>query len=100
MRRVNNAHRNRPVRIFFNDQEFQAYEGETVAAALLAAEQCVLRKTARRHEPRGLFCGMGVCFECLVCIDGQPNRQACLTPVADGMRVEIQVGNGYWGADQ
>jgi predicted molibdopterin-dependent oxidoreductase YjgC len=99
MRRLDNPHRSRPVQFFVNDRESEAYEGETVAAALLAAGQCILRKTARRNETRGLFCGMGVCFDCLVSIDGRPNRQACLTPVTDGMRVEIQIGNGNWSAD-
>jgi predicted molibdopterin-dependent oxidoreductase YjgC len=99
MRRMDNPHRSRTVRFYFNAREFEAYEGETVAAALLATGQCVLRKTARRNQPRGLFCGMGVCFDCLVCIDGQPGRQACLTPVSDGMRVELQIGNGTWSAD-
>ena len=89
----------RRVRFFFNDREVEAYEGESVAAALLATGQCILRRTPRRNEPRGLFCGMGVCFDCLMRIDDQPNRQACLTPVADGMRVEMQDGKGKPGGE-
>jgi predicted molibdopterin-dependent oxidoreductase YjgC len=71
-----------------------AREGQTVAAALLAAGRRTLRHTARRGEPRGLFCGMGVCFDCLVQIDGRPNVRACQAIVAEGMRVETQVGHG------
>jgi predicted molibdopterin-dependent oxidoreductase YjgC len=87
---MNDVRRGRPLRFSVNGQEVEAYEGETVAAALLAADQVVLRRTVRRDEPRGFFCGMGVCFDCLVSIDGRPNQQACLTPVIDGMQVELQ----------
>jgi aerobic-type carbon monoxide dehydrogenase small subunit (CoxS/CutS family) len=100
MGRMDNAHGKRPVEFFFNDQKFEAHEGESVAAALLAAGQRTLRKTPRREESRGLFCGMGICYDCVVCIDGQPNRQACLTPVTDGMRVEVQIGHGIWSTEQ
>lgn len=99
MRHMEDPESRRRVRFFFNDREIEAYEGETVAAALLAAGQGVLRRTSRRGEPRGLFCGMGVCFDCLMLIDNRPNQQACLTPVAEGMRVEIQVGNGSRSAE-
>ena len=44
--------------------------------------------------PRGVFCGMGVCFDCLVVIDGEPSRRACVTFVTEGMRVETQIGFG------
>jgi predicted molibdopterin-dependent oxidoreductase YjgC len=80
----------------FDGQELAAYEGETVAAALLAAGRRAFRRTGRRGEPRGLFCGMGVCFDCLVHIDGRPNVRACQAPVAEGMRVQSQQGPGPW----
>ena len=86
--------RGQPVRFLFDGTEIEAFEGETVAAALLAIGQRQLRRTSRRGEPRGLFCGIGACFDCLVQIDGQPNIQACLTPVRDGMVVETQVEPG------
>jgi predicted molibdopterin-dependent oxidoreductase YjgC len=76
----------------FDGSQVEAYEGETVAAALLAAGQRQLRTTERRAEPRGLFCNMGVCFECLVTIDGRANQLACRAAVADGMRVVSQQG--------
>jgi predicted molibdopterin-dependent oxidoreductase YjgC len=61
-----------------------AYEGESVAAALLAAGRRALRTTPRHPEPRGMYCGIGLCFECVVTIDGRSVR-ACQTPVRDGM---------------
>jgi predicted molibdopterin-dependent oxidoreductase YjgC len=68
-----------------------AHLGETVAAALLADDVAQLRTTAG-GEPRGVFCGMGVCFDCLVVVDGVPNTRACMTWVADGMDVRRQAG--------
>jgi sarcosine oxidase subunit alpha len=51
-----------------------------------------LRSTARRHEPRGVFCAIGRCTDCLMIVDGLPNTRTCVTPVHDGMRVERQEG--------
>ena len=86
--------RGRPLSFLFDGQQIAAFEGETVAAALLAAGHRVLRTTAVTGTPRGIFCGMGVCFDCLVVIDGVPSRRACVTFVTEGMRVETQVGFG------
>lgn len=66
----------------------RAWEGETVAAVLLAEGMRTFRRSLVRHEPRGLFCGMGVCYECLVTVDGRAYVRACMTPVADGMVIE------------
>ena len=68
-----------------------AYEGETVAAVLLAEGHIATRNT-RSGSPRGVYCGMGVCFDCLVVVDGVPNTRACMTWVRDGMRVSRQAG--------
>jgi predicted molibdopterin-dependent oxidoreductase YjgC len=87
----------RRVRLLLDGEPIEAREGETVAAALLAAERVVLRRTARRGEPRGAFCGMGICFDCLVEIDGRANLQACLVTVADGMQIQTQHGPGRPG---
>jgi NADPH-dependent 2,4-dienoyl-CoA reductase/sulfur reductase-like enzyme len=75
-----------PVRITFDGTAIEALPGETVAAALAAADIVSLRQ-ARSGAPRGPFCGMGVCFDCLVTIDGRPSQRACLTKVAAGMDV-------------
>lgn len=69
-----------------------ARPGDSVAAALIAAGIVATRTTPVSDSPRGPYCMMGVCFECLMVIDGVASRQACLTPVRDGMRVERQRG--------
>lgn len=74
-----------------------ARDGDTVAAAMLAAGHAACRMTAVSGAPRGPYCLMGVCFDCLVSIDGVANRQACLTQVRDGMRVETQRGKRDYG---
>ena len=65
----------------------EARAGETVASALLAAGRRTIRRTPKRDEPRGLYCVMGVCWECAVLIDGRITR-ACVTPAAPGLSVE------------
>ena len=80
------------LRITFNGTEIPATEGETVAAALLAAGILALRETPITGAPRAPYCLMGICFECLVQIDGTPNRQACMTIVRDGMAITPQRG--------
>lgn len=89
--------RGAPVQLTFNGQPLLAYEGETIAAAIMAGGERRLRTTERRGQPRGLFCNMGICFDCLVQVDGRPNRRACQTVVADGMNVASQDGPGSWG---
>ena len=81
------------VTIEFEGRNIAARRGESIAAALTAAGVRGLR-TTRSGVERGIFCGMGVCFDCLVVIDGEPSRRACVTFVTEGMRVETQVGFG------
>jgi predicted molibdopterin-dependent oxidoreductase YjgC len=76
----------------------QAQEGDSVAAALLAAGRVACRTTAVSGAPRAPYCLMGVCFDCLVTIDGVGNRQACLAPVREGMRIETRHGKREYGA--
>lgn len=76
----------RPVTIRFEGALIPALEGETIAAALSAAGIVAFRHTAS-GAPRGLFCGMGACFDCVVTVDGRGGRRACLEKVADGMNV-------------
>ena len=66
--------------------------GDTVAAALLANGIDHCRTTPVSGAPRAPFCLMGVCFDCLVTIDGVGSRQGCLVPVREGMAVETQLG--------
>jgi predicted molibdopterin-dependent oxidoreductase YjgC len=76
----------------FDGQSVVAPAGISVAAALLLAGISDFRSSVVGHTARGPYCMMGVCFECLMEIDGVGNRQACLTPVAAGMRVQRQRG--------
>jgi len=75
-------------RLYVDGRVIAARRGESVATALLAAGVSPIRRTGLSGAARAPYCLMGVCFECLVTIDGQANRQACMTPVADGMKVE------------
>ena len=75
-----------PVRFRFDGTEIEALAGETIAAALAAADIVTVRQT-RSGAPRGPFCGMGACFDCLVTVDGRVSQRACLTKVAAGMEV-------------
>ena len=64
----------------------------TIAAALLEGAPPACRTTPVSGAPRGPFCMMGVCFDCLVEVDGVPNVQACVTRVRDGMQVRAMAG--------
>ena len=77
----------------FDGESISAITGQSVAAALLAANQRALRKTRFDNNERGVFCGIGVCFDCLVVIDGITNQRACLIEARPGMKVQTQVGS-------
>lgn len=61
--------------------------GQSVGAALVGAGIRSWRTTRKNGRPRGLFCGIGICYDCLITIDGVPNQCACLTPAKPGMQV-------------
>ena len=77
----------------FDGEKIVAITGQSVAAALLAANQRTLRKTRFNNNERGVFCVIGVCFDCLVVIDGITNQRACLIEAKPGMKVQTQVGS-------
>jgi hypothetical protein len=85
------------VTLTVDSEVISARATDTVAAALLAAGRAVCRETAVSNTPRGPYCLMGVCFDCLVSIDGVGNRQGCLVRVREGMRVETQHGKRVAG---
>ena len=72
--------------IRIDQKEVRVPAGISVAAALLTQGIKTLRWSAE-GDPRGLFCGMGVCYECLVTIDGQPDQRACMSLVEEGMHI-------------
>jgi sarcosine oxidase subunit alpha len=80
------------VTIHLDGEAVSAREGDTVAAAMLAAGVAHTRTTPVSGAPRLPYCMMGVCFDCLMEIDGVPNRQACQVLVRDGMQVRRQIG--------
>jgi predicted molibdopterin-dependent oxidoreductase YjgC len=80
------------VGVTIDGRPFRARSGDSVAAALLAAGVGHCRTTPVSGAARAPFCMMGVCFDCLVVVDGVGNRQGCLVRVAEGMRIETQHG--------
>lgn len=76
----------------YDGVEMEGYEGEPIAMALKAAGVEVHRFTAKRHEPRGIFCAIGRCTDCVMVVDGKPNVRTCMTPLAAGMDVRTQDG--------
>lgn len=85
--RIPSADRGKQIFIKVNGTPVTAHEGETVHAALTAAGIYPLRQTLS-GEARGAFCGMGLCYECLVTVDHIPDQRACLTVVQDGMEIQ------------
>lgn len=80
------------VTITFDGLPLSVTAEQTVAAALLGQGISTLRRSVVGHAPRAPYCLMGVCFECLVTVDGTQNRQACMTIVQEGMAVTSQSG--------
>lgn len=73
-------------------KEMQGYEGEPIAAALRAAGVMIHRYTLKNKEPRGIFCAIGRCTDCVMIVDGVPNIRTCVTPLKAGMAVRTQRG--------
>lgn len=82
----------RIVEINVDGQTIRACEGEPIAVALIAAGKDVFRYTRKLHEPRGVFCAIGRCTDCMMVVDGIPNVRTCVTPVRAGMKVQTQYG--------
>lgn len=80
--------------IWVDGRSIEAVPGEPIAAALMAAGIKALHYTHKKGEPRGVFCAIGRCNDCLMTVDGVPNVRTCVTPVRAGMRIQIQVGHG------
>lgn len=78
---------------------YKANGGEPIAAALLANNIKGFHYTAKRKEPRSIFCGIGQCNDCVVIVNGQPNVRSCITMVEAGMAIEIQHGLGRMGVE-
>jgi hypothetical protein len=81
--------------VTFDGRPVEALPGQTVAAVLWAAGITSWRSTRGEGRPRGVFCGIGVCFDCLVTVNGRPNQRACLLPVRPGDVIGTQEGTGH-----
>jgi len=84
------------VKIYVDDKEMEAYEGEMVASALLANGKKMFRLTKKEKRPRGVFCAIGRCTDCVMIVDSIPNIRTCITPVKEGMKIDTQKGCGKW----
>jgi predicted molibdopterin-dependent oxidoreductase YjgC len=82
----------RRIALTIDGKPAEAHTGDSVAAAMLAAGLSDYRTTAVSGARRAPYCMMGVCFDCLVTVDGVGNRQGCLVEVRQGMRIETQCG--------
>ena len=79
--------------ITFDGDPVVAVAGQTIAAALIASGRPSWRTTRRGSEPRGVFCGIGVCFDCLVTVNGSRSARACLVAASPGDVVTSEGGD-------
>lgn len=85
----------REVGFTFDGTTYRAQEGQTIAAALIGHGITSWRRTRVGDQPRGILCGIGVCFDCLITVNGEPNVRACMTRVEAGDDLSTQEGTGY-----
>lgn len=78
----------REISFTFNGAQFKCTPGQSIAAALIASDTRELRTTRFDNEPRSIFCGIGVCYDCVVVVDGVGNQRSCLIEAKQGMKVE------------
>lgn len=95
----NISHENE-VTVYVDGKEMRGIEGEPIAAMLAANKIYIHRFTKKRHEPRGIFCAIGRCTDCVMIVDGIPNVRTCVTPLKEGMVIETQHGVGHWGGEK
>lgn len=99
---IGSYEKGKQVTFSFDGKEMKGYEGESIAAALHAAGVMTHRYTAKQHKPRGVFCCIGRCTDCVMIVNGQPNVRTCITPLEEGISVETQYGvqtKEQWEAD-
>ena len=80
------------VEFTLDGKPIKGYEGEPIAVALRAAGVMTHRHTKKTGEPRGVFCAIGRCTDCVMIVDGVPNIRTCITPLIAGMKVQTQYG--------
>lgn len=82
-------------RVTFDGRSLDALPGQTIAAVLWSAGIASWRTTRVDERPRGVFCGIGACFDCLVTVNDLPNQRACLLPARPGDVITTQRGDGH-----
>ena len=82
----------RIVKFEYDGKAMEGCEGEPIAVALRANGVVIHRYTSKYGEPRGVFCAIGRCTDCVMIVDGKPNVRTCITPLAEGMKVQTQYG--------
>lgn len=85
--RIGSVKRGKKITLTVDGRPVTAHEGETVHAALVASGIQILGTTRKTHQPRGILCGMGICYQCLVEINGVPDQRACMSPVKPDMDI-------------
>ncbi|GAA3376727.1 hypothetical protein GCM10020367_49540 [Streptomyces sannanensis] len=81
--------------VTFDGRPLTALPGQSLAAALWAAGILAWRTTRGSGAPRGAFCGIGACYDCLLTVNGRPNQRACLVPARPGDILTTQEGTGH-----
>ncbi|HHZ11657.1 MAG TPA: (2Fe-2S)-binding protein [Acholeplasmataceae bacterium] len=84
----------RRIAFTYEGETFYGYEGDTIAAALIAAGVVKFRESLVRKRPRGLYCAIGNCSSCHMIVNGEANIKTCITPLEEGLRVEMQKDRG------
>lgn len=82
----------RKIQFRFDGQLLEGFEGEPIAVALKANGIMTHRRTTRRNEPRGIFCAIGRCTDCVMVVNGIANVRTCVEPLQEGMDVQTQIG--------
>jgi predicted molibdopterin-dependent oxidoreductase YjgC len=78
------------VEFSYNGENMKAYRGDSVASALIANGVIMFRKTKKKGDPRGYFCGIGLCTDCMMKVNGVRNVRTCITEIEDNMVIETQ----------
>lgn len=89
---INGFEKGRRVTFEYNGKTLEGFEGEPIAMALKANGIETHRYTTKLHKPRGLFCSIGRCTDCVMVVDGVPNVRTCMTALREGMKVQTQYG--------
>ena len=89
---IKDFRKGKPVKFTYNGKELEGCEGEPISMALKANGINIHRYTEKKEEPRGMFCAIGRCTDCVMIVDGRPNVRTCITPLTEGVKVETQYG--------